>query len=957
MTPRRPLSAPRSRALACAISVSLLASAWITPAAAMSFHINGEHLIATGSVVSSDPRTLNALLQRAEAAGKKITTVVFRNSPGGAASGGVGMGAVIRERGLNTILDGGCFSACADAFAAGIERRITRFDLPVYGSYDQTVLGIHGAANSRGPIPYPGQEEYLDYYREILGEEGAHAMGRITQAHYELTQQSGFLRYFDPALQTIATRFCPTADTSAQGGCTDYPGVTIFSDTIANRSDYARVADMLNVQGTVRGNINPNYAPGSVEDAYGIVRLGSGSQWSLDTTAATALVWVDGGTLELNTGAKIDSAERILADHGGRVSMRGGQLSRRTSILDGVLEGYGSVTALANVFDNSVFQPAGLKVSPGSLQDERGVQIVKANGAGVGVLDGATARFSVTPDTQAPALQLLQSEVIEDVGLDIWDYRRAFARAQLSLTGARLALDVQPGYYAAQRELPLVAGAVDPAALSHPGAALCALRFTSCDEFDAAPAASDKPFIVGAFDSVAANGGKSVDLSSADALVYASANSLLSFRVLQSADKISLIANPAFEDTALFANAASGDGLGVALRAASYKQPSALAPVLGALQFADRDVARAQAGALRGDGHATLRLADRALADSFGNVLTARLSDLRSGGGEGGDLAAVGAMQAGGGAAGRHGADLSQLALYLNDPGTAPAGEAARGANVWGRGFGSRGRIDRGDGVAQMGYTVGGAMFGADTVVADGRITIGGSLGFASMSAKTAPTQFRAEVDAIDLGAYLDGGYSRGYFNASLRYTDLKHDTTRSIQGIDGLGGGDRASYRSHALSAKLEHGLGLGSAQNWQLLLPVIDYSRHSGVSFRERGDGAAPLSGRSQALDSLRVGAGVQYARAFTTRSGETLTPHLRLLWQKELRDHRAGYLSAFQAEPGLPFAVNSQDGGETQLSWNLGLNSQATERLSVLIDYAGRRSDAGTEHGVMLGLGYRF
>lgn len=960
--------APRAGALACAIVGALAAFGHAAPGYAMTFHVNGNQIVATGGVASSDPRTLDALVQRARAAGKTITTVVFRNSPGGAASGGVGMGAVIRRYGLNTVLDGGCYSACADAFAAGIERRIVRFDLPVYGSYDQTALGIHGAASGGKPIPYPGQEEYLDYYREVLGAEGAHAMGRITQAHYELTQQSGFLYYFDPAAQTIATRFCPTGDTSAQGGCTDYPGVTIFSDTIANREGYATVNDVLDVRGSVRGNLNPNYAPGSIEDAWGVIRVRGGNQWTLDTVAAADLVWANGGVLQLDAGARIDSAERIFADRGGRIALRGGELSRRTTVIDGAtLEGYGQITALANVLEGGSLQPVALAVRPVSLQNERGVQIAKGNGAGIGVLDGAVARFGVSADTVAPALQLLQSEAIVDVGLDIWDYRRAAVRAKLTLDKARLALDVRPGYYAAGREVPLIGSGVDPVAVARPGQDLCGKSFTTCDRFDDAPATSDSPFIVGQFASATVGDGSSVDLSQPGARIHAAADSLLTFRVLQSADKIALIADPAFEDAGLFANRASGDGLGVALRAASYQSPSPLAPVLGALQFAGRDDARAQAGALRGDGHASLRLADRALADGFGSVLAQRLSALRGGGADGAGLAAAGVYQAGGASAGgRHGGDLSQMMLYLNDPGTgagagdsagAEAASAGGGARAWGRGFGLRGRIDAGDGVARMGYTVGGAMFGVDTALADGRVTVGGSLGFASMSAKTRPTAFRADVDAIDVGAYLDAGYRNGYFNASLRHTNLKHDTQRRIQDIDGLGGGDSAGYRSRALSVHLEHGLDLGRPGAWQWVLPAIDYSRHSGTSFRERGDGAAPLAGRSQSLDSLRVGTGVQYAKTFVTRGGETLTPHLRLLWQKELRDTRAGYLAAFQAAPGLPFAVESQETGDTQLSWNLGLSSQASERLSVLIDYAGRRSDAGTEHGVMLGLGYRF
>ncbi|MBH1591178.1 hypothetical protein I5U77_01735, partial [Stenotrophomonas maltophilia] len=46
-----------------------------------------------------------------------------------------------------------------------------------------------------------------------------------------------------------------------------------------------------------------------------------------------------------------------------------------------------------------------------------------------------------------------------------------------------------------------------------------------------------------------------------------------------------------------------------------------------------------------------------------------------------------------------------------------------------------------------------------------------------------------------------------------------------------------------------------------------------------------------------------------------------------------------------------------GEQVLSWNLGVTSRASERLSVMVDYVGERRDGQLQNGVQLGLGYRF
>ena len=114
-----------------------------------------------------------------------------------------------------------------------------------------------------------------------------------------------------------------------------------------------------------------------------------------------------------------------------------------------------------------------------------------------------------------------------------------------------------------------------------------------------------------------------------------------SFTVNQTGSGLWLTANPSFDDTRLFGNAPSGDGLGIALQQAAAQRTSSMSGLLGALQFADRDDIARQAGALRGDAHASLRLADTALVGSIGNVVQQHQAAMRSGGDA--DAAATGA--------------------------------------------------------------------------------------------------------------------------------------------------------------------------------------------------------------------------------------------------------------------------------------------------------------------------
>ncbi|MEN5288566.1 autotransporter domain-containing protein, partial [Stenotrophomonas lactitubi] len=82
-----------------------------------------------------------------------------------------------------------------------------------------------------------------------------------------------------------------------------------------------------------------------------------------------------------------------------------------------------------------------------------------------------------------------------------------------------------------------------------------------------------------------------------------------------------------------------------------------------------------------------------------------------------------------------------------------------------------------------LSHTVGGIVLGADTQLADDRVTLGVSVAAADMSTKGRDgSGFTGDVRALDVGGYLDATYSRGYLSASVRYTDLRHDTRRSIE-------------------------------------------------------------------------------------------------------------------------------------------------------------------------------
>jgi uncharacterized protein with beta-barrel porin domain len=176
--------------------------------------------------------------------------------------------------------------------------------------------------------------------------------------------------------------------------------------------------------------------------------------------------------------------------------------------------------------------------------------------------------------------------------------------------------------------------------------------------------------------------------------------------------------------------------------------------------------------------------------------------------------------------------------------------------------------------VAGLSHNIGGIVVGADTRVADDRVTLGVSVAAADMSTKASDgSGFSGDVRALDVGGYLDATYSRGYLSAAVRYTDLRHDTRRS-SGHRWPAAAAARPYSNDAISARVEHAFSFTTGKGLviQPLLPVVDYARTSATRFNE-GQGAGALVG-SGSLESIRVGAGLQLFKTFEGNNGERIT-----------------------------------------------------------------------------------
>lgn len=963
------------------LSSGLAGLALATSPQAMEFHIFGDKIYASGEVEAGDGARLQDLYERATASGRTIGSVVFRNSPGGAAIGGLEMAAFIRDMGLNTVFQGGCYSACATAFTGGVERGVAAFDLPSQPLYDKTTLGYHGGSINGVPADDAIQQALYDFDVLLFGPDADPEMlKRIHTAHFDIVESNGFLRYLDPNASTAAAIFCPTGDWLGgdETGCAIYQGVDYYSDGVVTQAGYQPIEDILNIRSTVSGDLNPNFG-NDLADVYGVLRIGQGGTWSLATESFADITWMDGGRLNLQAGGLLNRAGVIAVGDGGVLNLDNGNLiadgGGLTVMAGGALTGTGSFYGLGTIF--GTLAPDDLELRPYALSDRVNNVFVSA----LTLAPGSVTAISVDPSRTKPAISIVDAEVHLELDLSVFaiDALTNTHPYLLISPDASLAVNFTPGFYRPGQKIPLIAQATDSTALQMPEH--CSDARWTCVDYDRHRGPAPAPQIIGHYDSfIRINDGKvlALDENGGVDIISVGEDSLLSFALeydsipdvdlgdgtfwRENSRGLYLTVQRAFDDIGLFGNERSGDGLGVAIRNASDKANPGIEPLLGALQFATRSAVVEQSGALRGDGFVTLQLADRGLV----GMLDSAQRQQRFATGSGNLGLALNAESLSGMGVDDMAMNGDAMLRYLvaeNEPGVGAA--AASGTsdgskwNAWGRVLAGVGDVETRQGVEGAGYDYTGVMLGAERTLKNGRGVVGGSLAYVSNDLRSPSDRFRSDGDAVSGALYADLNHAHGEFEASARYTRLNHDTVRTIQDIAGLEAPNRDSFDTDAWSVHAQHAYTLKTgekAPTVRLLAPVVDYVGVSGYSVQENA-GPAALTGQVEDFDTLRAGAGFDIRGFWAMADGGEVVPHARIVYQRQFGDDDAVGSAAFLGEPNLPFAVRSQTVGDDVVSVNLGVTLQRRGGLALAVEYAGEASSDQSRHGGFVGLSYRF
>lgn len=848
-------------------------------------------------------------------------------------------------------------------------------------------------------------------------------------------------------------------------GCITYNGVDMRNDGLINMPGYQTMDDILKVTTKVKGDLNPYFNTKSNDDfwkgQYGQITIDTGGQWDLDTRSGAYTVWVKRGVLNVQKGGYLHNGQ-IVADR-GIINLDGGTITTNneeklySSYDPGLLgpllllKSAATLSGSGRIAGYSVLagtiRPTALEFHVPSSDLE---SPIRADVSGLPrykteLRSTSQTIFQVAPTTTKAALTNYQERVwlntdsrLKEGGdpFNFDDYIAIYNSYDVVapfnvFAGATVGADFTRGFYRPGQVIPLMQGVVDSRDKPMPQICIDAAKvgFPPCELKGAGTNVPfyDLPYVVptffhGRFGYFVRDGERvALDTTQLSQVVTAKKGSMLGFDLVYTPmaavhgfsasqqfvdtddgfSSLSLVARPAFEDTSVFANAASGDGLGKALRTASYLSTPGNAELLGALQFSTFDQARAASGDLRGDGHATQVLADRAILDSVAQVQDSRIADLRGGrfdtptvAGEvsatalsripGTTDAAIGALvdaipDTPAALAGAGDVNLSQSLDAAATPATADAASQADGAaqatggagdgatdaapvartgRSWARVLAGRTKVGAGGGVRALRSDYVGVVMGYDVTPNDGDVSLGGSLSYVTADSAAGGYAYRDHLKGYGASVFGVVRHKLGSVALQGSVTRIDHASNRLVSGIDGIAGVNRGTLSRTSVSAQLDNVLSAKGKKGLTIdaYIPVVTYRSLSGGSTVESGSPAA-LAVAGTTFQSVQVGAGGGIAYRMPLKGQGSITPFARVSYSHELGDTNAALSGAFATQADVPFAIRSQTLGRDAARIAAGVTTAASDQLKITLTYQGAFRDNLRDHAGLIGIAARF
>jgi hypothetical protein len=159
----------------------------------MTMVVAGDQLILTGPVISADYDAVQSNLSF----NPQIKMIILRNSPGGDAPTGYRLGALFRQKSLQTAVSGYCYSSCSRLFLGGKERYFTDDYRPEF-----TQIGFHGHYTASGDLNAAlvnalHLKDWTIQYSDGKADES------LVERWINIPRGKGLAHFYDPALVNI----------------------------------------------------------------------------------------------------------------------------------------------------------------------------------------------------------------------------------------------------------------------------------------------------------------------------------------------------------------------------------------------------------------------------------------------------------------------------------------------------------------------------------------------------------------------------------------------------------------------------------------------------------------------------------------------------------------------------------------------------------------------------------
>ncbi|MDZ4870142.1 MAG: autotransporter domain-containing protein [Alphaproteobacteria bacterium] len=270
---------------------------------------------------------------------------------------------------------------------------------------------------------------------------------------------------------------------------------------------------------------------------------------------------------------------------------------------------------------------------------------------------------------------------------------------------------------------------------------------------------------------------------------------------------------------------------------------------------------------------------------------------------------------------------------------------------VWGRAVGVWGETDGDAGSSGTDFDIVGGIVGVDHVFSPLLLAgVAGQWTTSDIDFNGLPDN--AEVDSLELGAYMSYGDTRLYLNANASV--IWHDIE-----VNRFGAGTQAfgDYDGTTISGYVEAGKIFETQSGFRIQpLIALSYAHLETDAYSETGAGTL-LNVFESDFDTLKSNVGARFAYPIAMQSGRKLVPEARIVWAHEFLDDQSSFLATIQGGLPTPSLIVGEEYARDTLILGTGLTAPLSDSTTLFIDYDAGLNEDITTHTLSAGFRTRW